>query len=94
MCRFIFGALDHANMGDDTLDQYEMRQLLGQDNHAGLQVKLQTGNPNIKVPQQETAVGAFLQANKNKKKANKGDDMEQLKSASKTKTASKGFGNK
>lgn len=71
-----------------------MRQFLGQDNHAGLQISALSGISNVKVPQQQSAVSAFLESNKNKKKAGKNDDMEQLKGTGKTKSVSKGFGNK
>ena len=36
--KLIFDYLDHAAMGDDQLEMFEMKKMLGKDNHAGLQV--------------------------------------------------------
>lgn len=37
LIRFIFGCLDHAALGADALEEYEVRHFFGQDNHSLLQ---------------------------------------------------------
>ena len=87
-------------MGDDALDQYEMRQFLGQDNHKGLQI--QTSAPSSCSSSSVSAVGSFLENNKKNKKSatstanvNTLNDMELIKGQNKKSTTpSKGFGSK
>ena len=44
--KLIFDYLDHAAMGDDQLEMFEMKKMLGKDNHAGLQVDNSDVSPN------------------------------------------------
>ena len=82
--KLIFDYLDHAAMGDDQLEMFEMKTLLGKDNHAGLQKDnsgvSSSNSKQLKVPR------------KLKKSVDESPMGRSRKE--KTSTPSKGFGNK
>jgi len=79
--KFIFDFLDHANLGDEALEIFEMKQLFGKDNHRDLAFNTASSNDNSKV--------------KAKKISNKLiEDEGIMKKEKKAKPVSKGFGSK
>ena len=83
--KLIFEYLDHAAMGDDQLEMFEMKKLLGKDNHAGLQVD-HSNVDKKKVKKYKSEDRKML--GKKKEKGNKEKDKSSAPSSS------RGFGKK
>ena len=96
MHRFIFALLDHASLGDEALDRFELKVLLGQDSHQGL------ATSSTSVSQFTTVSGGAASpsagGNKSSSKSKRVDDEQVLykkKDKSNTNTSNKkGFGAK
>ena len=78
--KFIFDFLDHANLGDEALEMFEMKQLFGKDNHRDL--AFTTNNDKSKLSSKKNNNNNIL------------EEEIILKKEKKAKPVSKGFGSK